>query len=108
MISGVLKFDNPGAVPSGQRIVIYLQDTSRVGASSVNMAQTTVTIPEDFDVAADDLPFDFNVMPDGDGLTLRAHMPMHEGDDVRSGDMVTTASTPASGDHPVNLTLRRV
>lgn len=108
MISGVLKFENPGSIPSGQRIVIYLRDTSRAGASSVDRARTTVTIPEDFDASADDLPFDLAFDGSAEGLTLRAHMPMHDGDDVRQGDMVTTVSTPATGANPVSLTLRRV
>jgi hypothetical protein len=108
MVRGVLKFEDPGPVLSGQRIRIMVQDTSRADASSVAVAQTEVTIPEDFDAEKDALPFEIEVQEKTDGLTIRAHMPRHDDTDVRLGDMITMASIPVKKEEEVDVTLKRV
>ncbi|MEH6405576.1 MAG: hypothetical protein V7750_19550 [Sneathiella sp.] len=108
MVRGVLTFENPGAVPSGQRIRIMVQDASRADASSIAIAQTEVTIPEGFDAEKDALPFEIDVQEKTEGLSIQAHMPRHDDTDVRLGDMITTASIPVKDDDEIDVTLRRV
>jgi len=108
MVRGVLTFENPGEVPSGQRIQIMVQDTSRADASSVTIAQTEVTIPEGFDVEKDALPFEIELQEKTEGLSIRAHMPRHDNTDIRLGDMITTTSIPVKKENEVNVRLRRV
>lgn len=108
MVRGVLTFEDPGAVPSGQRIRIMVQDTSRADASSFTIAQTEVTIPEGFDAEKDALPFEIELQEKTEGLSIRAHMPRHDDTDVRLGDMITTTSIPVKNEDEVDVTLRRV
>ncbi|MEM6889551.1 MAG: hypothetical protein AAF636_15620 [Pseudomonadota bacterium] len=108
MVRGRLKFDSPESVAAGQRIRISVEDTSRAGASAETLVQKEVTIPENFDTGLDNLPFEIDLDENRDGLTLRAHMPRHDGEDIRSGDMITTASVPVRPDDDVDVTLRRI
>ncbi|MBV1886898.1 MAG: hypothetical protein KUG61_07435 [Parvibaculaceae bacterium] len=108
MVRGMLIFEDPEAVPSGQRIRIMVRDTSRADASSVDIAQTEVVIPEGFDAEKDTLPFEIEVNEKTLGLSIQAHMPRHDDTDVRLGDMITTASIPVKEDDEVDVTLRRV
>jgi hypothetical protein len=105
---GKLTFKNPGAVPAGQSIRIVVQDTSRANADAVDVAEKRITVPEDFDAETDALPFEIDLDDDREGLTVRAHMPRHDGDDVRVGDMVTTSSIAVRKDDDVEVTLHRV
>lgn len=110
MVRGVLKFDKPEAVRGGQRIRVSVQDTARVGAEAVDVAQVTVSIPEGFDPEQEDLPFEIDFDDPREGLTIRAHMARHEGTDIRQGDMITMAAIPVAADteEEVAVTLRRV
>jgi hypothetical protein len=110
MVKGVLKFENPGAIPGGQSVRISVQDTARAGSSALDIAEVTITVPEDFDAESDDLPFEIDFDDPRAGLTVRAHLARHEGSDIRKGDMITMASIPVSADseEEIAVTLRRV
>ena len=76
---GVLKFENPEPAVPGRNIRVIVQDTSRAGGDAVDVAETTVTVPEDFDAALDDLSFEIDLAGPRAGLTLRAHLAAHGG-----------------------------
>jgi hypothetical protein len=108
MLRGKLKFDTTESVPSGQRITVTVVDTARLGVDAIPVAEKTLTIPEDFDTALSDLPFEIDLDDLRDHLTLRAHMPRHDGNDVQEGDMVTTASIPVREDGEISVILHKV
>ena len=107
---GVLKFENPGPALPGRSIRVVVQDTSRAGGDAVDVAETRVTVPEDFDAAIDDLSFEIDLDAPRKGLTVRAHLAAHEGSDIRVGDLITTASIPVpeTDTEDVALPLRQV
>ncbi|MEP3637577.1 MAG: hypothetical protein ABJN14_09995 [Paracoccaceae bacterium] len=96
MVSGLLKFEKLGAVASFQFVLVYIEDTRRAGADATLVAEHRIDIPPNFDLARDVLPFEFQIDQTLDGLTVRAHMPAHDGRDIRSGDMITMGSFAAS------------
>ena len=96
MVSGLLKFENPGVGGPYQFVLVYIEDTRRVGADATLVAEHRVDIPRNFDLTHDALPFEFEIDQTLDGLTVRAHMPTHDGRDIRSGDMITMGSFAAS------------
>jgi len=108
MVRGYLKFEKTNPVQAGQRVMIFVEDTSRVGAGSVQVAQTVATLPQNFDFRHDVLPFEIDVSDDTDTLTIRAHMPIHAGTDIRLGDMITTASIPVRRNADIAVTLHLV
>ncbi|GIT88437.1 MULTISPECIES: hypothetical protein [Roseobacter] len=108
MIRGVVKFENPGALPSGQNIRLTVQDTSRVGADAIRITETQVSIPEGFDATTDALPFEIDVAGNIENYTVSAHLARHSGDDIRLGDMITTGAIPLSGAGDVEVMLKQV
>ena len=108
MVRGHLKFEKPESVQAGQRVLIVVEDTSRVDASSVQVAQTIATLPENFDFKHDTLPFEIDVSDNTNNLTIRAHMPTHSGTDIRLGDMITIATIPVLEDADIAVTLHCV
>lgn len=108
MIRGVVKFENRGALPSGQTIRLTVQDTSRVGADAIRIAETQLTIPEGFDAATDALPFEINVEGNIENYTISAHLARHTGHDIRLGDMITTGAIPLSDAGDLEVLLRQV
>ena len=108
MVHGVVKFENPPPLPSGQRIRLSVQDTSRVGADAVQITQKNVRIPEGFDASKDDLPFEIDVPGDTQNYTISAHLARHSGDDIRLGDMITMGAIPLSGAGRLEVTLKEV
>lgn len=108
MVRGYLKFEKPESVQAGQRVMIVVEDTSRVDAESVQVAQTIATLPENFDFTHDVLPFEIDVNNNTDNLTIRAHMPVHSGTDIRLGDMITMATIPVDRDTDIAVTLHCV
>ncbi len=107
MIRGHLKFEKADPVQSGQRVMIVVEDTSRIDANSVQVAQTVATLPDNFDIEHNVLPFEIDVSEDIDTLTIRAHMPIHSGTDIRVGDMITMETIPVRLDEDIVVTLRR-
>ncbi|MEO9897199.1 MAG: hypothetical protein ABJD13_12980 [Paracoccaceae bacterium] len=104
MVSGLLKFEGPITGGPYRFVLIFIEDTRRVGADAVVVAQHRVDLPEDFDPERDALPFEFEVSQDLEGLTVRAHMPTHNAQDIRSGDMITMGAHAANtGQDPVIL-----
>ena len=105
MVSGLLKFENPGAGGPYQFVLVYIEDTRRVGADATLVAEHRIDLPQNFDLTRDVLPFGFEIDQTVNGLTVRAHMPAHDGRDIRSGDMITMGSFAASnrGDDVVTL-----
>ncbi|MEO9648603.1 MAG: hypothetical protein ABJ360_20995 [Roseobacter sp.] len=108
MVRGKFKFDTSEAIPSGQRIKISIEDTSRLDIDAIQIADQIVTIPEGFDTAANDLPFELGYDVATEGLTLKAHMPRHAGDDIRKGDMLTTSTIRLESNKDITVTLQRV
>lgn len=108
MLRGVLTFEAPGAVASGQRIRIMIENTARADASAITIAQTEVTIPEGFDAEKDALPFEIELHDKTEGLSIRAHMPRHDNTDIRRGDMITTVSIPVREEDVIDVPLKPV
>lgn len=108
MIRGYLKFEKSIPVQSGLRVMIVVEDTSRIDADSVQVAQTFVTLPDNFDFEHKVLPFEIDVNEDIDSLTVRAHMPAHSGTDIRVGDMMSMETIPVLQDKDIVMTLRHV
>ena len=108
MIHGHLKFEKPDPVQAGRRVTIIVEDTSRVDAEAVRVAQIITTLPETFDFEHDVLPFKIDVIDDTDTLTIRAHMPCHSDTDIRLGDMITMEAIPVRRDADIAVTLHRV
>lgn len=108
MIHGHLKFEKPDPVQTGRRVTIIVEDTSRLDAEAVRVAQIVATLPETFDFERDVLPFKIDVIDDTGTLTIRAHMPYHSGTDIRLGDMITTAAIPVRRDADIAVTLHCV
>ncbi|MFD3190604.1 hypothetical protein ACFMPD_10055 [Sedimentitalea sp. HM32M-2] len=108
MITGQLKFETPGAAAAARRVVIYVEDTSRADAAAVILARKELTIPEDFDLERDLLPFELDVPGASASLTLRAHLLSHEGADIRQGDMITMETIPAREGRPVTAVLHPI
>lgn len=108
MVRGYLKFEKLDQVQASQHVMIIVEDTSRVDAGSVQVAQTVAILPENFDFEHDVLPFEIDVSNDTDTLTIRAHMPIHSGTDIRLGDMITKAAIPVRWDMDIAVPLHRV
>lgn len=108
MIRGVVKFKNPGAVPTGQSIKLTVQDTSRVGADAIRITQTELTIPEDFDADKDALPFEIDIAGQLENYTISGHLARHHGQDIRLGDLITMGAIPVSDDSELEVMLRLV
>lgn len=81
---------------------------ARQGADAIVVTEKILTIPEDFDTAYSDLPFEISLEAAVENLTLRAHMPCHAGQEVREGDMVTTASIPVREGSEIAVILHKV
>ena len=108
MIRGHLKFEKPYPVQAGRHVTIVVEDTSRLDAEAVRVAQIVATLPETFDFERDVLPFKIDVTDDTDILTIRAHMPCHSGSDIRLGDMITMVAIPVRQDADIAVTLHCV
>lgn len=108
MVRGNITFETPQNVTSGTRILLSILDTSRVGADSITIAETVLTIPEGFNASRDALPFEINTAVDTDAFTIRAHLVKHDGTDVRLGDMITMGAIPVLNDAPTLVVLHPV
>lgn len=108
MVRGVVKFEDPGDIHSGQTIRLTVQDTSRVGADAIQITQTQLRIPEGFDATKDALSFEIDVTGKMENLTISAHLARHSGQDIRLGDMITTGAIPLSGGGNLEVVLRQV
>lgn len=115
MVRGYLTFENRDKCfedqnkrYAGQRILIVVEDTSRLDSSAIQVAQTVATLPEGFDFEHDVLPFKIDVSDNSATLTIRAHMPVHSGSDIRLGDMITTEAIPVHQNKNISMTLHRV
>ncbi len=108
MIRGRLKFENPEAVEPGQKVTVTLQDTSRLGDRSVDVAKVVATIPENFDASSETLPFEIDVPHVAPATTIKAHLAKHAGSDIQLGDLITTQSIPAAPGEEVTVPLQMV
>ncbi|WP_298291971.1 hypothetical protein [uncultured Litoreibacter sp.] len=108
MIRGHLTFENPDAVEPGQDVTITLQDTSRLGDRSVDVAKVVATIPDNFDASSETLPFEIDVPHVAPAATIKAHLAKHGGPDIQLGDMITTQSIPADSGDDITVPLQLV
>ena len=108
MVHGHIKFEKPPPVQAGQSVIIIVEDTSRIDATAIRVAQTVTTVPENFDFEHDRLPFEIDVIGESNSLTIRAHMPCHSGTDIHVGDMITMEAIPVRSDADLAVTLHPV
>ncbi|MEM9577350.1 MAG: hypothetical protein AAF999_10095 [Pseudomonadota bacterium] len=91
---GVLRFEGNSTISPGRVVRLRIVDTSRVGADAIVLDEVTLPIPHAFDPGTQDLPFEIEIPEQRQGLTIQAHVRAHDSEDIRKGDMITTAAIP--------------
>lgn len=105
MITGKLVFSDSDSITEVTEVRVILEDTSRVGASSVAIAEQSITV--DPATLKQGVPFAFdNAMP-ASGLTIRAHLSQNGTLEIELGDHITMGAFPADVED-VEVILKKV
>lgn len=94
-------------------VYVYLEDVSNADASAIPVASVSISDVHHTPGRQDRIAFELDEFPSNSRTiyTLRAHVAVHGGDDIRVGDLVTTEFTqinPEKGIQGLNIRVRPV